>query len=322
MAVTLNRTLKDLRNTRDLRSEILGLASKLANEGSTARLIVEDPLVSSNTVEEEWKAAMKVLAPSVSERMTIEIQKADAPGRPAGFTIETGIFPLERPNFRYEVLRLLVAASLEDDGLQTVRALAGKIGASEPTIRSALADLIETGACRRWGSQFELVAEDVTTELMARIGAFPQMLRFRFAQGAMPRPPSDLVERAMLLLGPESPPEWAQLSLSGTPVALAGVPKVDLMGTPRLDLVAQVARESTVIDLREALRKLDPGLEVEPNVLKPAPVVITLARAKEPIYGPPAFGNVRCAGAVDVYLSLLDLDLVEQAHQYAEGVRP
>ncbi|MCE7031184.1 hypothetical protein LY625_00840 [Lysobacter sp. GX 14042] len=322
MAVNFKRTLKGLRSTRDFRAEILDLATKLVGEAFEGRLCVDDPLISAETVQKEWDAAMEALAPSVRDRMHLLIDKQEPSRRLNIFTVETGVYPVERPNFLFEVLRQLVAASLEDDGMQPVRGLSDRIGASQPTIRAALTELQRAGLCRRWGAHYELAAEDVSAELMARTGALPQTLRFRFAQGTTPRPPAELVERAMLLLGPESPEAWEPYALSGTPVALARAPRVDLMGTPRLDLVAHVPREAKTIAMGEVLRLLDSGLELEPSVLAPAPVVVTLVRAKPRFEQHGVLDQVRCATAADVYLSLLDVDLREQAYQYAEGVRP
>nr|WP_235973034.1 hypothetical protein [Luteimonas sp. MC1895] len=195
-----------------------------------------------------------------------------------------------------------------------------KIGASQTPIREALAKLKQAGVAHSWGRGIEVAAEDVSAELLAKIRALPQTLRFRFERGAQLKPPAMLLKRALSLLGPSSPSGWENLALSGTPVAQADVPELDLMGMPRLDLVAHVPRDAKVFDSR-LLRLLDDGLELEPSVLVPAPVVVTLVRADTPFVRDAGLNQARCAYGMDVFLSLLDMGLREQALQYARALR-
>lgn len=321
MTKPFSSKLVGLRNTRDLRAEMLDLARRLATNQDEGRLLVEAPLVSVATIQAEWDAALAVLAPAIRRRMHLTIEQRRSHADRSLQLRDPGIHPLDRPNHRYEVLRELAKASLAGDGSQSVRQLAECIGVSQPTVRAALAELGQTGLCRRRGARYELAAEEVSVERQARARALPQMLRFRFRQGSYPRPPAELVERAMLLLGPEGPPESAPYALSGVHVALTSVPRVDLMGTPRLDLVAYVPGKDRSIDVREMLRRLDHGLEFEPSVVAPAPVVVSLVRAATGSEHHRVIDHVRCADPADVFLSLIDADLVEQAHQFAEGVR-
>lgn len=320
MAADYRRTLSSVQSARDLRAEILALATKLEGNSGEAQLVIEEPSLSPATVQKEWDAAVQVFKPSIRDRVHLVMDPPTKAARLLSTSRDQGIIPLERPNYRYEVLRQLVGASLEGRMPHTTRTLAESIGASLPTVRAASAAFQQAGLCRRWGAHHVLDAKNLSAEYIAQLQALPQMLRFRFAQGTYPRPPAELVSRAMLLMGAKRPPEWTPFALSGTPVALASVPKVDLLGTPRLDLAAYVPREASSIDVREALRKLDSGLELEPNPLAAAPVVVTLIRAKsrgDQLMGDP----VRWAAPADVFLSLLDLGLAEQAHQYADELQ-
>lgn len=321
MAADAKRTLSSLRSARDLRSEILALATELVGSDAQGQLLVRTPLISPATVQRVWDGAMSALEPSIRRRMNVVIDRSPPlRGRPTP-TGGWGIMQLDRPNFRYEVLRQLVGTSLGGGGLQSVGNVAEKIGASQPTVRAALAVFQQAGLCRRWKAHYEVDAKDVSVEYMAQLGALPQTPRFRFAQGTYPRPPAELVSRAMLLLGPEGPPAWAPFALSGNPVALANVPEVDLLGTPRLDLAAYAPKEARSMDVREALRLLDPRLEPEANVLAPAPVVVTLVRAKPRTNQHAVDEQVRCVAPTDVLLALLEVGLREQAYQYAQGLK-
>jgi hypothetical protein len=112
---------------------------------------------------------------------------------------------------------------------------------------------------------------------LSRLGAPPQVLRFRFERGARIKSPADVVKRAEPLLGPKGPGSWTLFSLSGTPVTQSDAPASELIGTPRLDLVAHVSRHETFD--AGVIRLLDDGLEPAPNPLASAPVVVTLVRA-------------------------------------------
>lgn len=318
MAVTI---LRQLRNTRDLRAQILSLAADLANNTLRGRLKVIDPLISDATVQEEWARLLPVIVPEIRDRMTLSIDTdAQAPAKSSAYKIEAGMVLLNRPNYLYEVLRLLIGANLGDDGPQTRQSLMEKIGASQTPISQALRELKRAGVAHSWGRGVEVDSEDVSPELIAKIQAQPQTLRFRFERGAQIKPPAALLQRVLSLLHPGAPAGWEKMALSGTPVALADVPKLDLMGTPRLDLVAHVPREAKVFDSK-ILRLLDDGLELEPNVLAPAPVVLTLVRAKVEFTRDAGLDQTWCAYPMDVFLSLLDAGLREQALQYAKAVR-
>lgn len=188
--------------------------------------------------------------------------------------------------------------------------------------RARLTSSLEPGrAVPPLGAHYELVAEDVSAELMARMQALSQTLRFRFAQGSTLRSPAELLERAMLSLGPQSAPAWAPYALSGTPVALTCVPGVDLLGKPRLDLMVHVPGGG---QLHQHARS-DPPAGLWTRAL-------TEHRCSRPRRGDPGarqFGHragrdldqVRCGASANIFLALLDAGLREQAYQYADGVR-
>lgn len=322
MAVTYQKTLRQLRNTRDLRAEMLALAASLAANKSNGRMTVTSPVISEATVQKEWNRLLPAIAPEVRARMTLSIEQGadDLAEKQTGIRIESGIQLLDRPNYRFEVLRLLLGANLEDDGPQPIKGLMDKIGASQTPIRDALVELKQAGVAHSWGRGIEVAAENVSVELMAKIRALPQTLRFRFERGAQIKPSALLLKRALSLLGTSAPPGWENLALSGTPVAQTDVPGLDLMGMPRLDLVAQIPRDEKCFDTK-LLRLLDDGLELEPNVIAPAPVVVTVVRAETKFVRDAGLGQARCAYPMDVFLSLLDMGLREQALQYAKAVR-
>jgi hypothetical protein len=327
MPTSTIRTLRNLRNTRDFRAELLNIAASLAANTETAVIHVQAPAISSRTVREEWSRLIVAIEPSIAARMRLELgQSATAtpvnglPSRPTR-PGTTQAVTIERPNYRAEVLRLLVGASLANDGMWSVKGLIEQIGASQTPVRQALADLKRAGLLHDWsGSHVDLVPENLTAEQLAKLNAAPQMLRFRFERGARLRTPAELLERALPLLAEHSRNAWAGMALSGTAVAQAEVPELDLAGAPRLDLVAFVPRAAKNFDAA-LLRTLSDGLEHEPNVLATAPLVVTLVRADSRETRLDAIAGVRCAPQADVFLALIDMNLRKQAAQYARAIR-
>ncbi len=325
MPAKIEKQLVHLRNTRDLRAEMLLLAGQLAAEHSSrGQITIIEPVVREITVQEEWDRLLPAIVQEIQGRMSLAFAQGDelSLGKSANYHTESNLVELDRPNYRFEVLRLLVGANLEDDGPQPLKGLIEKIGASQTPIRDALADLKQAGIVSSFGKGIEVVAEEVSNELLSRIRALPQVLRFRFQRGAQIKPPATLLKRALPMLVSTSPVDWSSIALSGVPVAQQHVPRLDLMGMPRLDLVARVPREAKTFDT-SLIRMMDDGLELEPNLLAPAPLAVTLVRAESPIVGPSVadFGDARCAFPMDVFLSLLDMGLREQAIQYAKAVR-
>ncbi|UHQ24902.1 GntR family transcriptional regulator [Lysobacter sp. 5GHs7-4] len=322
MPVKYEKPLRGLSNTRDLRAEILALAAELATNTFPGRLVVHAPVISEATVRQEWARLLPVIVPDIRARMSLAIESAADVAEPrAGYRIESGLLPLERPNYRAEVLRLLLAAHLRGGAPVSAKALVEAIGASQTPVRQALAELKQAGVAHSRRGGFELNAELLSAELLAKMRATPHALRFRFARGAQIKPPGMLLQRALPLLGASSPSEWDRYALSGVAVARSEVPALDLLGTPRLDLLAYVPRAAKSFDFRP-LWRLDDGLELEPNPLAPAPVVVALVRADSEHAHAAGPDGARRAAPADVLLSLLDAGLREQALQYAGAVRP
>lgn len=320
----IKRILRQLRNNRDLRAEVLQLATMLLDrdDKTTVKLEVIQPAISEATVRAEWDRMLLALVPEVRDRMTLVIDdEGGVPSRSSPSARPPSVL-IARPNYRFEVLRLLLVAAITNDGPRTAKTLVEQVGASQTPIGDALAAFSQAGILESWGhgKGFSVVAEEVSLDVLAKLEALPQTLKFRFEPGGQIKPPVKLLERAVPLLRPlSSPAGWSNVALSGVQAAMMGMPSLDLLGLPRLDLVMQWPRDERQFDAA-LLRLLDDGLEPEPNPLASAPVVVTLVRSLEHSLFM-GRNKIRLAHPADVFLSLLDLGMREQAAQYLRRMR-
>lgn len=311
--------LRNLQSTRELRAEMLSLAARLSDSADQATLHLVTPRILDVTLREEWDRHLQVLKPELAGRMQLVIDsvRSEASGRSqhlVGY----------RSNDRHETLRLLLANAIDTrftarSRSTTQSAIAKALGVSLTPVRTALRILTEVGLITSMRRPF-LRPEWLSMELLGRINALPVTLRFRFTRGAQIRSPATLLERAIALL--QDDPSWQPLALSGTTVAQAQVPALDLLGVPRLDLMLQ-GQPDPPIPVERLIRSIDEGLELEPNVVAPTPVSLTLSRCELPqtLLQIMDAGPVRCAHPADVCLALLDLDRRDLVLDYIAGLQ-
>lgn len=326
MDPTIEKTLPQLRNKRDFRAAILSLAAELFGNSRKGRIIVHDPLVSAASLSKDWEFLRWVLLPEIRERMDVMIETDPAGARPeARLTNDSWLLrqiakdhiKIDRPNYRYEVLRLLLDAHLARRPTPTLVQLITTIGASQTPIRDAMDKLKRAGVLTPWRRELHLDLDAMTQESLAKVRALPQVLRFRYAAGSAPKPQATLLQRARQLLQMRASNGWKIFALSGVPVAHDDVPELDLLGIPRLDLTAHVPRQASNFNAGW-LRQLDDGLEPESNILAPAPVAVTLVRGQDHFDRTGSSGPADQATRADVFFSLLDQGLRGQALQYAK----
>lgn len=316
----ITKIVSRIPSTRDLRAELVALAGKLVGNREQARLVLREPAISRATVDAEWRQLEAILRQDVIERLRIEIDAA-----PKRFDLDpdarSAIVALDKPNWRYEVIRQLLCAAFDAVGPLSAQQLCDRIGASQTPIRSALRELSLSGLVRAYGhGGFVVSPNDVHLESLGKAHALPQILRFRYERGAVVKSPAELLTRLPHVYGeiPSSasvPNDWIAIGLSGTAAALHDQADFDLLGVPRLDLVARVPRSSKRFNADD-IRMLDDGLEYEPAVTSHTPVALTLVRA-DTVDARNMGHGVSLAHAADVYLSLHDLGMREQAFEYA-----
>ncbi|MES2671442.1 MAG: GntR family transcriptional regulator [Pseudomonadota bacterium] len=312
------KVLSRLSNTRDLRAEIASLAADLAETGGSGRLVVRDTLVNEKTVSAEWQRVLHAFDAGLRERMTLVFEHSQSK---SSFVIESEVVLLDRPNWRFEILRQLIVAAFDGLGALSAQQLCERIGASQTPIRRALGDLVRSGLIQTQGrGAFHVQPTSVTPEALSKTRALPQVVHFRYKRGAVIKSAERLLQRANALMSARENAGWGTFSISGTPVAGEDFPDFDLLGIPRIDLLLHVPRAEKAFDFG-LLRKLDDSLELEPAVLAHSPVVMTLVRADVVDARSGAGAFARRAHPADVFLSLLDIGLRGQAHDYAKAIQ-
>lgn len=321
MAATadIRRTLviDALSNKRDLRAAFADLAADVAVSGGKAMLKLTHPRITTEAIQTEWARVGLALVPSLRDAIRIEIE--DDAVSAAQTDRADSMVPLAPPNYRFEVVRLLVEQALSGRGPTRLKDLISQVGSSKAPIVGAVAALRLAGVLPSRGP-LKLDPAELGGPTLATLTALPQVMRFRHERGATPRSIGELLERARKLMANPGPIDWQTIALAGIPAARANVPTIDLIGTPRLDLVAVVDRKLKSFD-PGLIRLLDDGLEYEPNPLAECPVTIAVVRGATTAFRS-ADGGTRLACRADVFLSLLNLGMREAAIEYARAPLP
>jgi len=307
--------IKNLRSARDLRSAIVDLAISLVeSHDDLAHLTISGSQLSTAKVQAEWGRALRVLDKGIQDRLRYQIVEEDQRATAGG----SKKLVLSKPNYRYEIVRQLLHAQFEQGSASLpMGTLIKAIGVSETPIRKAIYDLRRFGLLSPRERRIELKegAGSLSWEALAAAEATPQVLKFRFGRGTQIRTPPYMLERAVPLLEVHrSEDEWQKMSLSGVPVAQRDFPQIDIFGIPRLDL--QLRAGEVPAFYAHDMHKLVDGLELEENRLEPAPVVVMVTRSRAQLERE-GDGNVREAAKCDVFISLLNSGLRDQAIQYA-----
>lgn len=143
MAVTadIRRTLiiDSLSNKRDLRAAFADLAADLAISGGKAMLKLTHPRITPEAIQMEWARVGLALVPSLRDAIGIEIE--DDVASAAQTDRADSMVPLAPPNYRFEVVRLLVERALSGRGPARLKDLISQVGSSKAPIVGAVAAL-------------------------------------------------------------------------------------------------------------------------------------------------------------------------------------
>jgi CheY-like chemotaxis protein len=315
--------LVDPRDLRQFRASLLDLA-RISGSHRQWRgiLILDEPQISDERLAEEWSGIQSLFRPEILERITLVIRRAtvldqvyghlsdeerESIGAIAEHERHLALRPSRRPaEAFFDILRVLLIHWFRRSGPLTSKELAQQTGFTYPTIASAL-ERLEPHLLRHSNRSIELQSfpRDEWFKLVA------QGEKARASQGytdrsGRPRSPEALLDR-LRELGRED------ISVAGVHGARFYHPGLDLVGSPRLDLVVHA---HGMAEPASFLRRLDPAL-VPAERGEPCQVVVhTLFRSES--FSIVAPDGLRWADEVECLLDLHEARLEPQALDFLE----
>jgi hypothetical protein len=306
------------RDLRRLRASLMDIARvTAANPTRRGILVLDGPQISEPRLAEEWAGARAVIRPEVFKRLAMVVHHEGKPPR-----ADESLTAEERDQIAtaveherghavrkiggrseafFDILRPLLIGWFRRSGPLTSKELSAQTGFSYPTISNALREL-EPYLLRAFPKDawFRLVAQ-------AEIVRFTQA----FTDPSMrPRSPEVLLQRFREL-------KRSDIAVGGVLGARHYLPGLDLVGTPRLDLVVHSMRPG---GSHEFLRKLDPALKPAKRG-EPARVFVhTLCRPVT--FFQESGDGIVWADEVECLLDLHEARLESQALEFLERLAP
>ena len=319
--------LTDPRDLRRFRSEVVELGKIMTvDRRFHGVFIIDEPQIGENRLREELHGMETLFRPEIMERITFVIRREDAPDLVLGPLSDVernciepvserarqrALRPMRRPSEAFfDILRVLLVHWFRKSGPLTSKELAEQTGFSYPTIANAL-ERLESRLLRHSDRRIELSAfpKEAWFKLVAQADKARASEGFTDPSGR-PRSPEVLLER-LRDIGRED------IAVAGVLGARHYLPGLDLVGTPRLDLVMHVRRFGGPPNF---LRRLDPALKPAGRG-EPCQVVVHTLFRPEPFFSPPENG-IRWADEVECLLDLHEMRLESQALEFVERLTP
>lgn len=319
--------LVDPRDLRRFRASVVEVARISATDRRRhCILILDEPKIGDDRLREEWQSIQTVFRPEILDRIALVIRREESPYQILGNLSEEerkcieavteharqhASRPARRPSEAFfDILRVLLIHWFRKSAPLTSMQLGVQTGFSYPTVAAALRQL-ESHMVRHSDRRIGLRSfpRDAWFKLVA------QAEKVRSSQGytdrsGRPRPPEVLVNR-MRELGRDD------IAVGGVLGARHYMPGLDLIGTPRLDLVVHNKRMRAPHDF---LRRLDPALKPVERGESPRVVVHTLYRP-DTLFTHTDKGEI-WADEVECLLDLHEMRLEAQALEFVEHLTP
>lgn len=287
---------KNLDAVSALRSSLMQLAYFLSSRElyNKGLLVLVDPKISQERLTDEWKHAERTLNPQVFRQLHLVLYRDGSfQGLPDGLDpkIRKNLALLvhqemgrqtriPRATIYYELLKVLVHQWLLKKGPMTAHWLAETVGCSYPTVADALAKL-GSSIKRHSDRRIELgyFPKEEWASLVAVSGSARSTMRFIDRSGQS-RDPGSLFRRAQGLKRPD-------IAIAGVFGAKHYFPKLDLVGSPRLDISIHCPNGMADIGFIE---KLDPALQPTRDSQEGAMVFLHFVRREESLFEKDAEG--------------------------------
>lgn len=317
---------------RDLRMAVLQLAYRISQDDAQdlrGMVVLVDSRIRPSTSSAEMRRLRAVLRPDLADRLVVvngatslgeAISSYDAPAELLSSSEFRGylkelISNETSPSRHYgtspgsgkdAVLEFLMLSWLRADGPMSTAELQRQVGVSYPTAASVIKELEASGELRRGFNRSVELARFPWTEWrswLARTAASRKTVLYRSVT-TLPRPVAWTYSRLERL-------ERDDVAVGGTLGAAKHFPKLDVVGTPRVDLV--VLGEPQDLSDGEVAR-IDPSLErYKGKAAGAALAVHFVGRRKTSPFT--VDGNVRYADPLNCIADLYEVGLETQANE-------
>jgi hypothetical protein len=310
-----------LHAVRNIRDSLLQLAYVLAEQpNKRAFLLLVNPRVTELRLRDEWEKIRMTFQPDIVRRLSIVVSRGDhfigIPQEPApeyidflkqankGELFHAGT-RLPAPDYSAEILKILVYQWLMKRGSMTSVWLSETTGCNYRTVAKTLKGL---GRTVLWHSdksvELRYFPKDAWVRMLAMLDKSRATIRYADRSG-QPRSLESLLRRLNKLKMPE-------IAVGGVLGARHYYPKLDLVGTPRLDLSFHCLGKSADLDFIE---NLDPALKQENDPEVSANLVLHFIRREKPFFEKGSEG-VAWADPVECLLDFQEMRLEPQALEF------
>ncbi len=316
-----------LHAVRGIRDSLLQLAYVLAEQpDKRAFLLLVNPRITESRLRDEWEQVRMTLREDIVNRLNIVASRDDRlVGIPRDLAsadkdllkqtsqnvLSRSGTPLPAPDYGAEILKILVCQWLLKRGSMTSVWLSETVGCNYRTVAKTLKNL---GRAILWHSdksvELKYFPKDAWARMLALLDKSRSTIRYADRSG-QPRSVDSLIRRLNKIKIPE-------IAVGGVLGARYYYPKLDLVGTPRLDLSFHCPGKSADLGFIE---KLDPALKQENDPSLPANLVLHFIRREKSFFKTTHEGTT-WADPVECLLNLQEMRLEPQAVEFLNAFQP
>jgi len=313
---------------RHLRAALMTMAYALAKAPHMRGLVVMDGKRFSHArFESESEVLRRIFQPEIADRIAISIfeqdQLSDTPHwlasdldavRQLGGLVQAEMAVrqnrLPRPDYPYEIFKVLTLSWLRREGELAVKEMEGRVGCTYPTVAKVFDDM-EGDLLRSSSRGVELAgfSKQRWASYLAQGDSVRQTFRFADRSG-QPRAAEALIRRLdRLRLSPHQTP-----ALGGVVGARGHFPGLDLLGLPRVDITLHCPDDRMDLGFVE---KIDPGLKPCAEREAAPALVVHILRRKDSGFTSRQDG-LPLADPVECLLDLHEARLETQAQEFLD----
>jgi len=317
---------KGTRGHRDLRDEVLTLAILLnENPDDEGRLVLVDPKTKDDRIRTIWNEALLTIKDVIADRLSLAVfhngQATLGRGLPANDKIVEALEDhpvgdisigarMPRAKYLFVIQKILISRWMLGMDYISAKDLAVTGGTTYPTVKKAVERLqpyIERGP--KNAIKLGRFPKEPFSEMVAR-GDRVRVTRYYADTSGRPRSPNRLVDRLSEI-------ESEDVSVGGVIGARMWWPRLDIVGTPRLDLSVLAPANYMTTDFIEYL---DPALKEVNQKDRDSTVVVHAVRRVQSLFER-SRSEMPLADPAECLLDLFEMGYTSQASEWLESIK-